>query len=441
MKQASLDHIFSRVFTGDEFKRRRETMAKAIGPNASALLQGAPRRKTAHPEFSQNKIFFYVSGVEMERCYLLIDGANAASTLFVPDSDICNIPGGKLTPEGIAQIRSHLLIDEVLPFNALEQKLEAIHTLYVLHQPDEQAFTTKGGIVQSSRFRAADPWEQHRRRDEMLVLNLKKRFPRIELADLGPVTSKMRLIKSPAEIAVLRGAGELSAHVCIECMKATQPGIPLQTLEAISDYVYRLKGNCGHGYEIMLEPSHERADTLLDGDLVLLDCGPDYNYYTSDIARIWPINGHFDSWQRHTYGLITAYHKVLLSLAAPGCRHDEVYEEAAKRMLALYKDDPEGTAIVKNMIARNVRYYNHHVGLSVHDVVSATREDPLEEGMVLVVDPMVWLEDAPHGYVRVEDTIVITANGCERLTGSAPFEIEAIEALMKEPGRFPLELS
>ena len=155
-----------------------------------------------------------------------------------------------------------------------------------------------------------------------------------------------------------------------------------------------MMGNCGHAYELMLEPSHPDSETLLDGDLVLVDCAPDYHYYVMDISRTWPVNGRYDAWQRHTYGLIVEYHKTLLSLALPGRRLREIYDEAARRMLKMYEGDEKGTAIIRNMIERDVNYYNHHVGLSAHDAVSAWRDEPLEAGMVMAVDPMVWLTGA-----------------------------------------------
>jgi Xaa-Pro aminopeptidase len=164
--------------------------------------------------------------------------------------------------------------------------------------------------------------------------------------------------------------------------------------------VFRYLGNCGVGYDFEATTSHPKLDTLLDGDLVLVDCGPDYNHYTMDIARMWPINGRFDEWQRHTCGLIAEYHKVLLALAGPGKLVKDIYEEAAKLMLAKYVGDDTGTSILQNMIARGVGYFNHHVGLSVHDAVGPWVGEPLKPGMVVVVDPMVWLQNVPHGYVR-----------------------------------------
>jgi Xaa-Pro aminopeptidase len=438
--RSAIDHALSTDFTADEFLRRRQTIASEIGPSASALLQGAPRAPTAHPRFQQSKIFYYVCGVSIERCYLLIEGESAKTTLFVPSSKIGGMPGGALDDDGMAEIRSRMKIDEVTTVENLARSLEAARTLYVLHKPDELVFSTRFGIVGSGNLRAEDPLERHRRRDEVLIDRLTERFPKVEIADLCPIIEKMRLIKSPAEIELLRTNGRMAAQVLIECMKSTKPGVPGSTLEAICDYVFRFMGNCDPAYEFMLEPSSGSTEKLVDGDMVLVDCAPDHGYYTMDIARIWPVNGRYDEWQRHTVGLITEYHKVLLALGKPGRRLKEIYDEAAKLMLAKYEGDDAGTAILNNMIAKGINYYNHHIGLSAHDAVCFDRDAPLQAGMAMVVDPMVWLDGAPHRYVRIEDAVVITDEGCERLTGAVPIELDEIEALMAQPGRFPLEL-
>jgi Xaa-Pro aminopeptidase len=90
------------------------------------------------------------------------------------------------------------------------------------------------------------------------------------------------------------------------------------------------------------------------------------------------------------------------------------------------------TPLLEQMIARGVRYLNHAVGLSVHDAVGPWHDKPLEPGLVCVVDPMVWCEPE-HQYIRVEDTIVVTNDGCERLTGDAPIGLDEVEDLMKQP--------
>lgn len=441
MAQSSVNDLFSRDFTAAEFKERRTRVAGEIGSSASALLQGAPRPATPHPEFAQSKVFYYLCGIQIERSYLLIDGKDGETTLFVPAEGLCNVKGGALDETMKKALCDLTGIDRVLCIENLEEALSSVKTLYLLQRPDEEPFATKFGLMGKARLRAEDPFDGAKRRDELLTEVIQAKCPGIEIAELDPILGKMRLIKSPSEIEVLRKTGRMSARVCIESMKATQPGIPTGVYNGIADYVFRVTGGCGHAYDFILEPSHPESDVMLDGDLVLVDCAPDYHGYAMDIARIWPVNGTFDAWQRHTYGLIVNYHKILLEMAKPGAMVQEVYDEAARRMLEMYKGDEAASAILDNMITRGVRYYNHHVGMSAHDAIDQTwRERPLEPGQVMVVDPMVWLTDAPHGYVRVEDTIVITESGCEVLTGSVPYEVEAIEALMKEPTGFPLDL-
>jgi Xaa-Pro aminopeptidase len=185
-------------------------------------------------------------------------------------------------------------------------------------------------------------------------------------------------------------------------------------------------------------PSTEESETLVDGDLVLMDCGPDYRHYTTDIARMWPVNGTYGEWQRHTYGFIVEYHKTMISRLRPGVTAQQVYDDSARQMLRRYQGDAVAAAMIHNMAERGVRYLNHSVGMSVHDNVSQWHGDPLRAGMVIVVDPMIWLENVPHTYVRVEDTVVITEDGCERLTADSPLELDEVEALMTTPTRFPV---
>ena len=218
-------------------------------------------------------------------------------------------------------------------------------------------------------------------------------------------------------------------------------------LQAIAEYVFRHHGHCSKGYGVIAASGTNtwqghygrNNETLRAGQVVLMDCGPDLRHYTSDIARVWPVSGTYDPWQRKVYGMITEYHKVLLSLVAAGRVPREIYDEAAAIMRRKAESEsfpyPGTSRLIGQMIRRDVKYLNHAVGLSVHDAVGDWREAPLEEGMVIVIDPMVWCKPQRH-YIRVEDTVVVTRHGCERLTGDAPFEPDAIETLMKEKSSF-----
>ncbi len=386
----------------------------------------------------QSKQFFYLSGVEIERSYLLIEGGSGSSTLFVPMDQVGegHHETATLSESDLPEFARIAGIDSVKPVSEMTRELAHATTLYTPHEPAEHAAETRGTVRLSNRYRAADEWELRGSREERLISLAKNRFSDLEIRDLSPILDEMRLIKSAAEIEVMKEAGRITAVMANECMKASIPGLPLRTLTAVGKYTYWMEGECPEGYDWLITPSTESSDTLVDGDLILMDCGPEYLNYTSDIARIWPINGRYDEWQRHTYGFIVEYHKELISRLRPGVVAQDVYDDAAKSMRSRFARDSTAIAMIDSMVARGVRYLNHTVGMSVHDNVKQWHGDPLKTGMVLVVDPMIWLENVPHTYVRVEDTVVITEDGCERLTEAAPIEIDEIEALMREPSRF-----
>src|SRR6185295_8777097 len=127
--------------------------------------------------------------------------------------------------------------------------------------------------------------------------------------DLSPILDELRLIKSPRELELLRRAGTLSALAVREAMRSTRPGLREHHLEAVARYLFRLNGATGEGYcAIVASGAHiwhphyfRNDDDLRDGDLVLMDYAPDFRYYTSDIGRMWPVNGRFDAVQRELY--------------------------------------------------------------------------------------------------------------------------------------------
>jgi Xaa-Pro aminopeptidase len=172
-------------------------------------------------------------------------------------------------------------------------------------------------------------------------------------------------------------------------------------------------------------------------EVVLMDCGPDLRHYSSDIARIWPVSGKYSDWHRQIYGFIVEYHKVLISLIKPGILAQDAYTEARARMRRDYvpRYFPDGNLPepIDRMLSGGGPY-NHCVGLSVHDFVGKWRDEVIEEGMVFVVDPMAMFSDRQQ-YIRIEDTVVVTRDGCERLTGAAATDLDEVEALMKVPSR------
>jgi Xaa-Pro aminopeptidase len=208
-------------------------------------------------------------------------------------------------------------------------------------------------------------------------------------------------------------------------------------------YTYLVNGARDAGYRAIIASGaniwygHYKANNaqLTDGDLVLVDAAPDYHYYTSDIGRMWPVNGRYTDAQRELYGLMVEYHKTFLALVRPGVTAEQITSEAAERMRGLI----ERTAFSKPLYQQAARkalefpyHMSHPVGMAVHDV-GHYRGKVLRPGMVLSLDPSLWVKEE-RLYFRVEDTLLITESGIENFTADAPLELDDVEQTIKQGG-------
>lgn len=444
MTQAD-DRFFEKHFSKAEFARRREQLIEAIGKDAHVLLRG--RIKPVGPRFLQSKTFFYFCGAEIPGAMLLISGPERKATLYLAHRDAEQHPEETgLGAEDAKQIRAALGVDEVRGLDALASDLKAAKTLYLQDAEDELPCRTRFEAAAIAKERAEHPWDGRESDSQHFAGLIRERYPNVTIESLTPIVAELRRVKSDEEIQIMRRAGHLSALAVTEAMKMTRPGMVERQLAAIASYIYLSHGATGEGYPQIIAAGnnmqfghyHRNDAELVDGDIVLMDSAPDYHYYTSDIGRIWPVNGTYAPWQRELYGYITIYHKTLLGLLKPGKTKKQVQTEAAEIMTEVFNQTQWSKDIYKESAWRVITKSNplsHPVGLSVHDG-SPYAPKPLEPGVVLSVDPMMTIREEEL-YIRSEDTVVITEDGCENLTGGAPLTPDEIEATMKQPGVFP----
>jgi Xaa-Pro aminopeptidase len=436
------ERLFQKDFPPEEFKERRKKIMDAIGPEACALVQGMPQVRGFY-RFRQSNGFYYCCGVEIPHSYLLIDSRDRATRLFVP---VFLSEGGNeniLTIEDSDSIKEFTGIDEVLPLDKLLCYLRSSKIVYVPHSPAEGRAETRYTALQANKLVALDPWDGGIPREQRFVSLLRARFPHVVIRDLTPILDSLRLVKSEREIQLLRKAGELAALAVTEAMRVTRPGVTEYHLRAVANYIFIAHGAAGESYHAIVasgeniwDPHYSLTDSVLkDGDLVLMDAAPDYHYYTSDIARMWPVNGKYSPWQRELYSFIVEYHKVLLGTIRPGLTADEILKVAAEEMSDYVKNHKFSKEIYRRAAERALEFkghLSHTVGMAVHDV-GDYRSTPLKPGVVFSVDPQMWVPEE-RLYMRVEDTIVVTGNGVEVLTGFAPLELDDVEATMRERG-------
>lgn len=432
--------MFQTDFSAEELRARRDAVCQAIG-DATALVVGAPATSGSLP-FRQYNDFYYLCGVEVPHAYLTINGATGETSLFLPEAKDLIVDSDD--PLVCADQPDYILgasgVQAVHPREKLGPHLEGVTTLYTYLREGEGLRACVRSLADARRQIEGDLWDGQPDRGAWFCEKLKARYPGLEIRDLHPIVYEMRMHKSPREIELLRRAGELSALGLMEAMRATRPGVMEYELEAILHYHYLGGGAQDKSYPAIVGGGknayhghyHANTSPLLDGDMVLVDCAPDFRHYTSDITRMWPVNGTYTPAQRALYGFVTEYHKTLLAGIRPGRTCTEIDNEAAEIMesrLGEFDFATESHASGPQWMFNFREHLAHSVGLSVHDGLSH-KDKPLVPGIVFSCDPQMKI-DADRLYLRVEDTGVVTEDGFDVLTKDVPLELDDIEAVMR----------
>lgn len=268
-----------------------------------------------------------------------------------------------------------------------------------------------------------------------------------ELRDPTPIVRRMRIIKSPEEIEMLKKATEISALAHNQAMMSVEPGMREYEIAAVYEYVFKKMGAEAPGYScivgsrensIILHYETNRRQ-IQDGDLVLADCAAEYRGYSSDVTRTYPANGKFTKPQREIYQIVLDAQKAAIARIKPGANWATDISAAADSVLmeGLFKLGLIKTKSRVEMRKFTIHGLGHPVGLNVHDVGQPT----MEPGMVYTVEPGIYIsEDSgvdPQYHnigVRIEDVVLVTAEGNVLLSAGSPREISEIESLMKKKG-------
>ena len=444
-------HYYQTDFSIVDFQERRSQIFEAIGNNSIALIQGAASI-AGFKVFRQTNTFYYLCGLEAEHAYLLLNGKTKTSTIYLPnrDKERERSQGKILSAEDVDLVKKLTGVERVRGYGSLANDLvgtglinRGAPYLYTPLSPAETGNDSRDEILHGQARAASDPWDSQSTREARFKKLITERFPQFEIRDLSPILDAMRLIKSPKEIEIIRNATEIAGLAIIEAMRSTSPGVYEYQLDAAAKYIFYQHGAQGDGYPSIIGGGtnaymghyFHKTDVLKDGDLVLMDYAPDYHYYTSDVTRIWPVNGKFNKKQAALYKFIVAYRDALFRYIKPGITSNEVLNNAAVEM----KEYLIGKSFVKPAHLKAVQngltfrgHFQHPVGMAVHDV-GRVHGVTLQEGMVFTIDPMIWIPEERH-YIRIEDVAVVTKTGVENLSDFVPSKIEDVERTIKEIG-------
>ena len=433
---------FQTDFPPDEFQARWAKVYDKIGPNAVALLQGTPfEGGFAFPR--QTNDFYYLTGVETPHSYLLLDGRTRKATIFLPPRNrrLEQSEGRVLSADDVDLGRKLTGADSIQPNTAMQGDwLNNATTIFTPSAPAEGTSQQRIELQNANAAIANDPWDGRLSREQHFAGLLRARYPRAKIEDLTPVIDELRSLKSPREIALIKRASQIAGYALIEAMKGTRPGLREYHLDAAARYVFLANGARLEGYRSITAAGtaniwnahYYRNNSVLDGgDLVLMDFAPDYHYYTSDVTRMWPVNGKFSDVQKELLGFVLEYRDAVIKVIRPGATVNQLREEAALAMEPVFKrwkfSKPIYEKAARTMVETGGGVFSHPVGLAVHDDGPYHR-GPLKPGHVFSIDPQLRV-NSENLYIRYEDVVVVTETGCENFTDFLPSKLEDIEKL------------
>ncbi len=444
-------HYYQTDFTKEDFAERRGKIFDEIGKNAIAVIQGA-KGVADFNVFRQTNEFYYLCGLETPHAYLLLDGRTRRTSLYLPHREEAGerSQGKILSAEDADLIKELTGIDQVRGVEFLSIDLVGTGLirppaplLYTPLSPAETGTDSRDELLNGQARVSSDPWDGQPSREARFRELLNSRFPQFEIRDLSPILDSLRTIKSKKEIEIIRKATEIAGLAIIEAMRATEPGVYEYQLDAAAKYIFFLNGARGDGYASIIGGGtnaymghyFRKTDKLKDGDLVLMDYAPDYHYYTSDVTRMWAVNGKYNSEQRELSNFILAYRDALFKYIRPGVTSDEILDSAAKDMEKYLVGKTFANPNHLKAVREGLKFrghFQHPVGMAVHDV-GRVRGVKLQPGMIFTIDPMIWIHEEKL-YVRIEDVIVVTADGAENLSAFVPSTLEDIERTIAEKG-------
>jgi Xaa-Pro aminopeptidase len=428
-----------------EFAQRRQRLARRLGVgNAAIFVSGADALRNGdveHP-FRQQSTFYYLTGFEEpDAIALLRPGHEQPYVLFVrpfdPDTAIWVGPRA-----GVEGAMKRFGADEAYPIEEFETQLPAllsdVSTLWFSlgsHPAVDPIVTRLVAARRTAAQRGATAIEAIR--------------------DPEPLVDRLRLIKSNVELMALQRAVDITGAGLEAAMRATRPGMHEYQVQAILEGEYRRQGSPRDGFPTIAASGANACtlhyttnrDVIEDGDLLLIDTGAEWDYYSGDVTRTFPASGRFSRAQRDVYDIVLEAQRKAIEQVAPGVAFHDVHAEAVRVLvqglvdLHVLKGDVDGLIEQEKYRPFYMHSTSHWLGLDVHDAGSYRvngQSIELRRGMVLTVEPGLYFAPGARGVprrlqgigIRIEDDIAVTARGRRNLSERIPAKPEDLEAIV-----------
>ena len=417
------------------FINNRKQFSAKLATNTIAIFNAndvMPTNADGTMPFRQNNDLFWLSGVDQEESVLVIFPDNTDESqreiLFLKETNehIAIWEGAKLTKEGALKTAG---IKTVYWLNELEGKIAELigkcNGIYLnknIHSRSASAVETR-----DDRFR------------KMIA----DKFSETTIHEVAPIMHELRAIKSNFEIKLMQNACDITEKGLRRILPFIKPGVTEYEIEAELMHEFLKNRSNGFAYQPIIGSGVDSCvlhyidnnKVCNDGDILLMDFGAEYANYASDLTRTIPVNGKFTNRQKAVYNSVLLVMKEATNMLRPGTIFKEYNAEIGRIMeLELIKLGLLDKHDVQKQDAKSPlfkQYFmhgtSHYLGLDVHDV--GDFDWPMKEGMVFTCEPGIYILDEELG-IRLENDILVTANGPDDLMKHIPIEAEEIEHLM-----------
>ncbi|RBP38704.1 aminopeptidase P N-terminal domain-containing protein [Garciella nitratireducens] len=408
----------------DFYKRNRNKLIEKMKKDSIAIVfsgQSIHRSADAEYPFLVNRNFYYLTGLEEENIILMIikKEGEIQEELFIEQADPLKEKwiGKKYSKEEVENISG---ITRVSWIHDFKQRFTSLL--------DSQFFENVYLDLERTQ------WDQQGDLRFRFSEIIKDKFPYLLIKNLYSILREFRTIKEPEEVEKIQKAIAITKEGIHSLMKQMRPGLKTYQLEAYFDFAIGYAGARDNAFESIIAPGEKavilhyvkKQDTIKEGELVLFDVGADYQHYCGDISRTLPVSGKFTPRQKELYNIVLKAEEEVIQAIKPGLPFNEL-NQIAKKVLA---EECIKIGFIQKEEEISQYYYHgvsHYLGLDTHDI--GRRNQKLEPGMVLTVEPGLYVEEEKIG-IRIEDDVLVTKEGCQVLSKEIPKKIEDIEAIM-----------
>ena len=428
----------------NEFARRRKTLMRMVGEDGIAILPSAPvrvRSRDVEYRYRQDSDFYYLTGfAEPDAVAVLAPGReNGEFILFCRDRDKLKErwDGSRSGPDGAM---ANFSADDAFPIDDIDDILPG------MLESRNCVYYTMGAYADFDQ--RITEWVKALRSRESSGVHTPHEF-----IALDHILHDMRLYKSRAEISAMRKAAKIAVTAHRRAMTVITPGMYEYEVEA--EYVHEFRRHdatisyppiVGGGANSCTLHYVDNNAELVDGDLLLIDAGCEYDYYASDITRTVPVSGRFSAEQRAVYEIVLEAQLAAIERTVKGNHWNDPHDAAVRIITKGLKKigllDGTVPKLIRDEAYREFFMHKtgHWIGMDVHDVGDYKVGDEwrfLEPGMVTTVEPGIYIpanRKTPARWrnigIRIEDDVAVTNNGPDVLSKGLEKEPDEIERLM-----------